>query len=63
MPAAEFCEKAKVCKTLIFPAFVMLDTVKAKAFSRKKTIHENRPNAQKDYMQAMKHKQMKPQLK
>jgi hypothetical protein len=48
---AEFCSVAEKCPTLTFPAFMMLDTVKASALAMKKK-KETKINFQKDYEKA-----------
>lgn len=55
----EFCQKSKICGTLIYPAFVMLDAVKSKAFHRKTAVDEHMPDLTKDLKKARKDKQMK----
>lgn len=46
----EFCQVAKDCPTLQFPAFIMLDTLNAKAFEMKGTTAK--PDAEKDLEKA-----------
>jgi len=46
----EFCLVARKCSTLTFPAFVMLDTLKAKAFDIKESARK--PDMQKDLQKA-----------
>lgn len=52
----EFCKVAKTCSTLIFPAFIMLDTVKAKVFEYESRKNLTKKDMSQDLARAMREK-------